>query len=153
MHMHSKKIGIIAAAAVVALSLAGCGRGATEGAGGSANGAKTPYIAIVSKGFSQQFWQAVKKGADAQAKKEGAKITFEGPPTESDTEKQITMLTNALAKHPDAIGFAALDSKSAAPLMEQAKTAKIPVVAFDSGVESDVPVTLPRLTTRQQQPR
>ena len=141
MHMHSKKIGIIAAAAVVALSLAGCGRGATDGAGGSASGAKTPYIAIVSKGFSQQFWQAVKKGADAQAKKEGAKITFEGPPTESDTEKQITMLTNALAKHPDAIGFAALDSKSAAPLMEQAKTAKIPVVAFDSGVESDVPVT------------
>lgn len=139
--MHSKRIGIIAAAAVVALSLAGCGRGSTETASGSASGAKVPYIAIVSKGFSQQFWQAVKQGADAEAKKEGAKITFEGPPTESDVEKQITMLTNALAKHPDAIGFAALDSKAAAPLMAQAKAAKIPVVAFDSGVEGDIPVT------------
>ena len=141
MHMHSKRIGIIAAAAVVALSLAGCGRGATDNASGGASAAKTPYIAIVSKGFSQQFWQAVKKGADAQAAKEGARITFEGPPTESDTEKQITMLTNVLAKHPDAIGFAALDSKAAAPLMDQAKAAKIPVVAFDSGVDGDVPVT------------
>jgi ribose transport system substrate-binding protein len=136
MHMHIKRIGIIAAAAVVALSLAGCGRGATEGAGG----AKVPYIAIVSKGFSQQFWQAVKMGADNEAKKEGARITFEGPPTESDTEKQITMLTNALAKQPDAIGFAALDSKASAPLMAQAKAGKIPVIAFDSGVDGDVPV-------------
>jgi ribose transport system substrate-binding protein len=53
----------------------------------------------------------------------------------------MTMLTNDLAKHPDAIGFAALDSKAAAPLMAQAKAAKIPVIAFDSGVEGDVPVT------------
>jgi ribose transport system substrate-binding protein len=141
MHMLSKRIGIVAAAAVVALSLAGCNRGAAETGGGGSSAAKTPYIAIVSKGFSAQFWQAVQKGAASEAKKEGAKITFEGPPTEADVEKQIIMLTNAIAKKPDAIGFAALDSKAAAPLMEQAKAAKIPVVAFDSGVESDVPVT------------
>jgi len=125
----------------VALSLAGCNRGPAETGAAGSSGAKTPYIAIVSKGFSAQFWQAVQKGAASEAKKEGAKITFEGPPTEADVEKQIIMLTNAIAKKPDAIGFAALDSKAAAPLMEQAKAAKIPVVAFDSGVESDVPVT------------
>ena len=141
MYMLSKRIGIIAAAAVVTLSLAGCNRGPAETGAAGSSGAKTPYVAIVSKGFSQQFWQAVKKGAETEAKKEGARITFEGPPTESDTEKQITMLTNVLAKKPDAIGFAALDSKAAAPLMEQAKSAKIPVIAFDSGVESTVPVT------------
>jgi len=141
MYMLSKRIGIIAAAAVVALSLAGCNRGPAETGAAGSSGAKTPYIAIVSKGFSAQFWQAVQKGAASEAKKEGAKITFEGPPTEADVEKQIIMLTNAIAKKPDAIGFAALDSKAAAPLMEQAKAAKIPVIAFDSGVESDVPVT------------
>ncbi|MGH8881268.1 MAG: ABC transporter substrate-binding protein, partial [Stackebrandtia sp.] len=95
----------------------------------------------VSKGFQHQFWQAVKEGAEQQAKKEGARITFEGPATESDVEEQVTMLTNALSKEPDAIGFAALDSRAAAPLMEQAKQREIPVVAFDSGVDSDVPVT------------
>jgi len=98
MQMLRKRVGIIAAAAVVALSLAACNRGVSNTAG--ASGGKTPYIGIVSKGFSQTFWQAVKKGAETEAKKEGAKITFEGPPTESDVEKQITMLTNVLAKHP-----------------------------------------------------
>ncbi len=135
--MLRKRLGIIATV-LVGLSLAACGGGSSSSGG---SGGKTPYIAIVSKGFSQQFWQAVKSGAESEAKKEGARITFEGPPTESDVEKQITMLTNALAKRPDAIGFAALDSKAAAPLMQQAKSANIPVIAFDSGVDSTVPVT------------
>ena len=136
--MLKKRFGIIVTALVASL-LAACGGSGSSSTGTS--GGKTPYIAIVSKGFSQQFWQAVKTGAESEAKKEGATITFEGPPTESDVEKQITMLTNVLAKHPDAIGFAALDSKAAAPLMQQAKSAKIPVIAFDSGVDSTVPVT------------
>jgi ribose transport system substrate-binding protein len=137
--MAKKPFIVLAAAASVALSLVGCSAGASTTSSSAA--AKIPYIAIVSKGFSQQFWQAVKTGAEQEAKKEGARITFEGPATESDVEQQITMLTNVLAKHPDAIGFAALDSKAAAPLMEQAKSDKIPVVAFDSGVDSTVPVT------------
>jgi len=139
MQMLRKRVGIIAATAVVALSLAACNRGVSNTTG--ASGGKTPYIAIISKGFSAQFWQAVQKGAEAEAKKEGARITFQGPPTEADVEQQITMLTNVLAKKPDALGFAALDNRASAPLMQQAKTAKIPVIAFDSGVKSDVPVT------------
>jgi len=35
----------------------------------------------------------------------------------------------------------ALDSRSAAPLLQQAQSQKIPVIAFDSGVDSDIPVT------------
>ena len=56
-------------------------------------------------------------------------------------DKQIDMLSAALAKKPKAIGFAALDSKAAIPLLKKAQAAKIPVVAFDSGVDSDIPVT------------
>jgi ribose transport system substrate-binding protein len=51
------------------------------------------------------------------------------------------MLSSALAKHPAAIGFAALDSKAAIPLLKKAQAGKIPVIAFDSGVDSDIPVT------------
>jgi ribose transport system substrate-binding protein len=69
------------------------------------------------------------------------RISFEGPATEADVEQQVTMLTNALNKQPSAIGFAALDSRAAAPLLQQAKSRNIPVVAFDSGVDSDVPLT------------
>ncbi|NUT57020.1 MAG: ABC transporter substrate-binding protein [Thermoleophilia bacterium] len=144
--MQSRRFGALAAAAatVLALGVAACGDdegGSSGGGGGGGGGGDEPYIAIVSKGFQHQFWQAVKQGAEEEAKTEGARITFEGPPTEQDIEQQVTMLTNALQKNPDAIGFAALDSKATAPLMDQAKSQKIPVIAFDSGVESDVPVT------------
>lgn len=135
-----KLAAIVATVASLTMALAACSTTSSGSQAGASSSAK-PYIAIISKGFSQQFWQAVKTGAENEAKKEGATITFEGPPTESDVEIQITELTNALAKHPAAIGFAALDSKAAAPLMQQAKTAKIPVIAFDSGVDSDIPVT------------
>jgi ribose transport system substrate-binding protein len=143
MTMRTRQRGAVVAVAAVTLALSACGGssgGGSTSAGGGGGGDK-PYIAIISKGFQHQFWQAVKKGADQEAKKEGARITFEGPATEADIEAQVTMLTNALTKKPDAVGFAALDSKAAEPLLQQAKSSNIPVIAFDSGVDSDVPVT------------
>jgi len=99
------------------------------------------YIPLISKGFQHQFWQAVKQGALQAAKDFNVNITFEGPETEAMVDKQIDMLAAALAKKPNAIGFAALDSKAAIPYLQQAKAAGIPVIAFDSGVDSDIPLT------------
>jgi ribose transport system substrate-binding protein len=99
------------------------------------------YFAIISKGFQHQFWQAVKAGAEQAAKADGVRISFEGPETEAMVDKQIDMLAAALAKKPQGLGFAALDSKAAIPLLKKAQAAKIPVVAFDSGVDSDIPLT------------
>jgi ribose transport system substrate-binding protein len=99
------------------------------------------YIPLICKGFQHQFWQSVKAGAEEVAKANGVKMTFEGPETEAMVDKQIDMLSAALAKHPKAIGFAALDSKAAIPLLKKAQAANIPIVAFDSGVDSDIPVT------------
>ena len=99
------------------------------------------YIPLISKGFQHQFWQAVKQGADQAAKDLKVKVTFEGPETEQQVDKQIDMLSAALAKNPKALGFAALDSKAAIPMLKKAQAAKIPVIAFDSGVDSDIPLT------------
>jgi ribose transport system substrate-binding protein len=99
------------------------------------------YIPLVSKGFQHQFWQAVKAGADKAAAEFGVEVTFEGPDTEAQVDKQMDMLAAALAKKPAAIGFAALDSQAAIPLLKQAQEAGIPVIAFDSGVDSDIPAT------------
>jgi ribose transport system substrate-binding protein len=138
--MPMKRIAAVLAAAAVTLTAAACGGGSsTDAAGGG--GGEQPYIAIVSKGFQHQFWQAVKQGAEQEAAKQNVRITFEGPATEADIEAQVTMLTNALGRQPDVLGFAALDSRAAAPLLQQAKSQSIPVVAFDSGVDSDIPVT------------
>jgi len=142
--MRKITVGLVALGAAASMALAACSTPAAPAASGSApagSSAAKPYIAIISKGFQHQFWQAVKKGAEQQAAKDGVTITFEGPATEAEVEAQMTMLTNALAKKPAALGFAALDSKAAAPVLQQFKDANIPVVAFDSGVASDIPVT------------
>lgn len=106
----------------------------------TAPGYAEDYFPIISKGFQHQFWQAVKAGAQDAAKADGVKITFEGPETEAMVDKQIDMLAAALAKKPQGLGFAALDSKAAIPLLKKAQEAKIPVIAFDSGVDSDIPL-------------
>ncbi len=121
-------IGAISAAALIA-------------GAGLAQAQDKMYIPLISKGFQHQFWQAVKAGADQGAAEFGVEVTFEGPDTEAQVDKQMDMLAAALAKKPAAIGFAALDSQAAIPLMKQAQAAGIPVVAFDSGVDSDIPVT------------
>ncbi|ALI57033.1 ABC transporter substrate-binding protein [Celeribacter marinus] len=99
------------------------------------------YIPLISKGFQHQFWQAVKSGADQAAEEFNVRITFEGPDNETMVDRQIDMLSAALANNPAAIGFAALDSQAAIPLLRQASEAGIPVIAFDSGVDSDIPMS------------
>jgi ribose transport system substrate-binding protein len=83
----------------------------------------------------------VKSGAEQAAKDYKVRVSFEGPESEAMVDKQIDMLAAALAKKPQAIGLAALDSKAAIPLLRKAQAAKIPVIAFDSGVDSDIPLT------------
>jgi hypothetical protein len=110
------------------------------------------YVAIVSKGFQHQFWQAVQKGATDEAAKLGATITYEGPASESEVDKQLTMLQTALDKKPAAICFAALDSK-AAQHPDPDQDGQHPVIVLDSGVDSDIPLTRRRPTTRRRPPR
>ncbi|MGJ4859961.1 ABC transporter substrate-binding protein [Labrys sp. La1] len=114
---------------------------ALAGLAPAAQAADQPYVALISKGFQHQFWQAVKAGADKAAKDFNVKVTFEGPESETQVDKQIDMLAAALSRKPSAIGFAALDSQAAVPLLQQAADAKIPVIAFDSGVDSPIPLS------------
>ena len=111
---------------------------ASSGSGEQA--AAKPYIAVISKGFQHQFWQAVNAGADKAAKEFNVDITFEGPETEAMVDKQVEMVQTALDKKPAALCLAALDTKALIPLLERAKSEGIPVVGFDSGVDSDIPV-------------
>lgn len=95
-------------------------------------------IPVISKGFQHQFWQAVKLGAERAAEEYGVEITFEGPETEAQVDKQLDMIQAALAKKPQAMALAALDSKAATQYLERADAEGIPVVGFDSGVDSDI---------------
>jgi ribose transport system substrate-binding protein len=143
----SKKLFVVMSLLLVVAMLAACTPAAAPAPAQqpaaqqpAAAGAK-PYIPVISKGFQHQFWQAVKLGAQNAAKDLNVDITFEGPETEAMVDKQVEMFQTALDKKPAAICLAAVDSKAFAPLLEKAKAANIPVIGFDSGVDSDIPVS------------
>ncbi|WP_027092045.1 ABC transporter substrate-binding protein [Cohnella thermotolerans] len=156
----SKSFAMAAVLALVAALLGACGASGngSGNVGGKEGGEAAPsasaaspsassaapdkiYIPVISKGFQHQFWQAVKQGSEKAAKELGVEVTFEGPDTETQVDKQIEMLQAALDKKPQAIALAALDSKAVIPLLQKAQAAHIPVVGFDSGVDSDIPVS------------
>ncbi len=93
-----------------------------------------PYIPVIALGFSHQFWQAVKLGADQAAADYGVEITFEGPETETMVDKQVDMLRTALSKNPVAVCMAAIDNESVASDLKAAKEKGVKVVGFDAGV-------------------
>jgi ribose transport system substrate-binding protein len=135
----SKKLLVVVSLLLVVAMLAACAPAAAPATQAPAAGAK-PYIPVISKGFQHQFWQAVKAGSEKAAAEFNVDITFEGPETEAMVDKQVEMFQTALDKKPAAICLAAVDSKAFAPLLEKAKAANIPVIGFDSGVDSDIPV-------------
>lgn len=101
----------------------------------------TQTIYLVSKGFQHRFWQAVNEGAQEAGEEFNYKVEFVGPENETQVTQQLDQLTTALNSSPAAIGFAALDSGAASPVLDQIQAADIPIIAFDSGVESDIPLT------------
>lgn len=135
-----RRIASMVAVAALAIGLSACGKSSEAGNGGSgSNGKGTIYL--VSKGFQHRFWQAVKEGAEKAGKETGYKVEFVGPDNETNVTQQLDMLKTALNTKPKAIGFAALDSAAAGPILENIKAANIPVIAFDSGVDSPIPLT------------
>lgn len=124
---------------VAVLALVACG--GSEETTESSTESDVPYIAVISKGFQHQFWQAVKAGAEQAAVDYGVTITFEGPETEAQVDKQVEMVQAALDKNPAALCLAALDTQALIPQLERAQEAGIPVIGFDSGVDSDIPLS------------
>ena len=137
--MKTKMLSALLGLMIIALLLVGCG-GGDDAAEGAADGEK-PYIAVISKGFQHQFWQAVQAGAEQAAEDYDVTITFEGPETEAMVDKQVEMVQVALDKKPAALALAALDTQALIPQLEAAQEAGIPVVGFDSGVDSDIVLT------------
>ncbi len=123
-----KKIIALVLVAVMALSLVAC-------AGG---GEKSKTIAVVAKGESHAFWQAVKAGAEDAAKEAGYEVTFRGPASESakDLPSQIEMVQTALSNKVAGLVLATIGT-GFTDLLKDAKAQGIPVIQFDSGIWAD----------------
>jgi ribose transport system substrate-binding protein len=140
-----KLIAGLAGAALLA-TLAACAGGAATTTSGTASvpasGGST-RIALIAKANASDYWTMVKDGALAAGKELGVEVTFNGPDTESEGDKQLNQLATAINDKPAGIGFAPQDgAQDGAPaLLDTAKSAGIPVVAFDTPISnSDVQV-------------
>jgi ribose transport system substrate-binding protein len=137
----------IAAAVAALCTLAACSgapepSGSTSGATGNAPAGKLK-IALIAKANASDYWTAVKDGAMKAADELKVDVTFLGPDTESEGDKQLNQLQTAVNEKPAGIGFAPQDGAQdgAPPILEAAKAAGIPVVAFDTPVKtSDIPI-------------
>ena len=96
------------------------------------------YIAVISKGGRDQFWQAVRRGAEKAAEDYGVEITFEGPEVDYQIEEQMNIFQEVLTKNPDAIVVAPLDARAITPYLQEAQALGIPVIGFDTGVDSPI---------------
>ncbi len=121
-----KKLIALLLALVMVFGLVACSEGET--------GDKT--IAVIAKGETHAFWQAVKAGAEAAGAEAGYKVTFRGPTSESESEvpAQREMVQAAL-NDPSvkAIVLATIGLGFADELVS-AFDKGLPVVEFDSGL-------------------
>ncbi|MET4692411.1 ABC transporter substrate-binding protein [Endozoicomonas lisbonensis] len=99
------------------------------------------YMPVVSKGFMLEFWQSVRDGSDAAARELNVKTSFVGPSDETQVDQQVQLVENILARKPNGLLLAALDSNALLPSVERAHAQGVPVVTFDSGVNSDIPAS------------
>lgn len=152
------KRGMAAALVVVmAAGLTACGQSKTEESGKTSEEAtktETPKaeadtetdteggydIAVVSSGIYHQFGMAVRDGMEAAAEELGVTMSFDGPETDQEVDKQVDMLKVAIDKKPDAIVLNAIDPAACNSEVERATDLGIPVITCVNGVSSDAPV-------------
>lgn len=99
-------------------------------------------LMMIPKGTTHDHWQAVHAGAEDKAKELGdVEIVWKGAQKEDDRTQQIQLVQGAVAARVDGIILAPLDSKALVAPVESAIAAGIPVVIFDSALESTKPVS------------
>lgn len=100
--------------------------------------AKDPYeIAVIVKATESDYWQVVMNGAKAAAKKLGNRVdvSYHGPASDLDMEKQVSITENIIARRPDAIVVASATDGIIAPL-ERAYAMGIKVIILDTAVNT-----------------
>jgi ribose transport system substrate-binding protein len=101
----------------------------------SAKKAKKWRIMVIPKGTTHEFWQSIHAGAVKAAKDLGnVELIWQGPQKESERDKQIELLQNAVASRVDGVALAPLDAEALVRPVEEVIERGIAVVIFDSAL-------------------
>ncbi len=112
------------------LMSAACSKGETE---------KPLSIAVIPKGTTHEFWNAIHAGAikaERELTASGVKvaITWKGPLREDDREQQVQVVEGFLSQGVSGIVLAPLDENALVRPVEEAKRAGVPTIVIDSGL-------------------
>jgi ribose transport system substrate-binding protein len=93
-------------------------------------------IGVVAKGANHIFWQSVHAGAIKAAREEGYQVQWNAPAIEVDASRQIEIVQSMINQRLAGIALAPVDSKALVGVVERAAAAGLPVVIFDSGIDT-----------------
>jgi ribose transport system substrate-binding protein len=94
-------------------------------------------LAMIPKGATHVHWLKVHAGAEkAAAEMQNVEILWQAPQKEDDRQGQIQVVQNMVSRQVDAIILAPLDAYALRPPVKAAKNRQIPVVLFDSGLQT-----------------
>ena len=101
-------------------------------AAGSAFAQSQPVIGLITKTESNPFFVKMKEGADAEAKKLGAKLIAAAGKTDGDNAGQVTAMENMIAAGAKTILITPSDAKAIIPAIKKAQQQGVMVIALDS---------------------
>jgi ribose transport system substrate-binding protein len=130
---------VLLAIPVLMLGTAACRPAAQAG---SRAGGKRLLVGVIPKGTAQEYWKGVHAGAIRAAKELDVDILWEGPLREDDREEQIKVVDNVVSRGVAGVLLAPLDNRALVTPVRNATRSGIPVVIFDSQLDTDEYISL-----------
>ena len=163
-----RKIAALLLVMVMVFAFAACNKsstppassGGSSSSGSSGSGSSTP--AAPSGGGDQKvfywigkvpgggYWSGVEAGLRGAAEEFDLDVRMFGIERETDVERQVNLLADAVSAKPDAILIAPCDSNALAKPVQEAHAAGIPIILVDTKIAADDGFTAAILTNNIQ---
>lgn len=105
------------------------------------NRSHRPIIAVIPKASADIFWQSVHAGAAKGGLENNVDIVWDGPPNETDIAGEMKIMETMIDRRVDAIAVAPSDRSAFKIVVDRAMNAGIPVIIYDSGIDTKHYVT------------
>src|SRR5947209_16541763 len=98
-------------------------------------------VAVIPKATGDLFWESVHAGAIKGGWENKVEIVWDGPPAETDIAGEMKIVETMINRQVDAIALAPSDRSAFKIVLNRAAAAHVPVIVYDSGIDSDRYVT------------
>lgn len=94
-------------------------------------------VAVIPKASADIFWQSVHAGAVKAGWDNKVDVVWDGPPSEIDIAGEMKIVETMINRQVDAIALAPSDQSALKIVVDRAVAAHIPVVIYDSAIDTD----------------